>query len=186
MSQAQVDGNITKSTVADKPGTTTPTQRRRIPMSTPRRKLEVVQEIPGFHLHWFRDDKVAQAMDAGYVKVQRHEVSLNINNPGQKPGSNGNTDLGDAVSIVGGKTDDGAPIGLTLMKIPEEYFNEDQKVLENHNIAKMQSIFENEMIVGKDGRLSKDATAYVKTALFNRPKRVAKIGRQSKPFSTSP
>lgn len=186
MSQQQVDGNVTKSTVADKPGTSpAPTQRRRTPMSTPRRKLEVMQEIPGHHMHWFRDDKIAQALDAGYTKVMRSEVSLNINNPGMKPGSDGNTALDSSVSIVGGKTDDGDPIGLTLMKIPEEYFLEDQKVLENHNIQKMQSIFENEMIVGKDGRMSKDATAYVKTALFNRPKRVAKLGRRPSPFSTS-
>lgn len=185
MSQQQVDGNVTKSTVADKPGAAPVAQaRRRIPMSTPRRKLEIMQEIPGYHMHWFRDDKVAQALDAGYIRVQRNEVSLNVNNPGAKPGSDGNTALDSNVSIVGGKTDDGDPIGLTLMKIQEEYFLEDQKVLEQHNIQKMQSIFENEMILSKDGRMAKDATAYVKTALFNRPKRVAKIGRKPSQFST--
>lgn len=184
MSQQQIDGNVTKSTPADK-ASEAPSPRRRIPMSTPRRKLEVVREIPGYHMHWFRDDKVAQALDAGYERVHRSEVSLNITNPGQKPGSDGNTSLDSNVTLVGGKTDDGEPIGLTLMKISEAYFAEDQKVLEQHNIQKMQSIFENEMILGKDGRMAKDATAYVKTALFNRPKRVAKIGRRPSPFSTS-
>lgn len=181
MSQQQVDGNVTKSTVADKQGTVPP--RVRASMSSSRRRLEVTKEIEGYHLHWFRDDKLQQALDAGYEKVQRHEVSLNVNNPGAKPGSDGNTALGNEVSIVGGQTEEGQPIGLTLMKIKNEYYEEDQKVLERFNTSKLQSIFENEMIIGPDGP-KKSATAYVGTALFNRPKRVAKMGRKPGQFST--
>ena len=177
MSQQQIDGNVTKSTPADKPGTA-PQTRRRIPMSVPRRKLEVVQEIPGFHLHWFRDDKIQQALDAGYMFVQRHEIQLNPSNPGLRPDQDGNTELGDVVALTGGLTEEGKGIGLHLMKIPEEFFLEDQKELEKHNIQRMQDIFENELIVGRDGRMKADATTYVKTALFNRPKRVARPGRR--------
>lgn len=178
MSQQQIDGNVTKSTPADKRGTA-PRTRQRIPMSVPRRKLEVVHEIPGYHLHWFRDDKIQQALDAGYEPVRRGEIQLNPSNPGLKPDQDGNTELGDTVSLTGGQTEEGKGIGLTLMKIPEEFFLEDQKELERHNIKLMQDIFENELIVGKDGRMKSDATTYVKTALFNRPKRVARPGRKA-------
>lgn len=183
MSVEQPDGEITKSTPADKPGTT-PARRKRIPMSTARRKLEVTQEIPGTHLHFFRDDKIMQALDAGYRYILRHEVSLNINNPGSLPDSDGNTALDSHVSVVGGTTEQGVPIGLTLMGIPQEFFDEDQKILEDQNIRRMRDIFMNEMIVGKDGRMHQDATAYVKTALFNRPTR--KGGPQARrTFSTN-
>lgn len=183
MSVEQPDGSLTPSGIADPKGTVPKTRKKRIPMSVARRKLEVTQEIPGWHLHFFRDDKLAQALDAGYEYCSRREVSLNINNPGSLPHQDGNTALDSHVSLVGGKDDDGKPIGLTLMKIENEYFEEDQKLLEDQNINRMRDIFMNEMIVGKDGRLSKDATAYVKTAVFNRP--IRKAGPQARrTFST--
>ena len=169
MSVQQPDGTITKSTPADAPGTVPKGRKKRVPMTLARRKLEVVKEIPGWHLHFFRDDKISQALDAGYEYVKRNEVTLNLNNPASLPHQDGNTALDSNVSIVGGKDDDGKPIGLTLMKIENEYFEEDQKLLEDQNLRVMRDIFMNEMIVGTDGRMSKDATAYVKTALFNRP-----------------
>ena len=183
MSVQQFDGTVTKSTPADPAGTVPKQRKKRIPMSVARRKLEVVQEIPGFHLHFFRDDKVQQALDAGYEFVNRREVTLNVNNPGSLPHQDGNTALDSHVSVVGGHSEKGDPIGLTLMKIETAYYEEDQKLLEDQNINRMRDIFVNEMIVGKDGRMSKDATAYVKTAVFNRP--IRKAGPQARrTFST--
>lgn len=172
MSTKNIDtGEVTASNAADARGVV---PRRRVPMSTARRKLEVVQEIAGYHMHWFRDDNVEQALQAGYQFVDRGEISLNNHNPG---GGSGNTALDSRVSIVGGTSEHGQPTRLTLMKIEQSYFDEDQAALEKVTVDRIKGIFNKEQILTKDGRMRTDANVYVKTAVFNRPIRKARIGR---------
>jgi hypothetical protein len=58
------------------------------------------------------------------------------------------------------------------MQIKEEWWTEDQKVLENRNASVMSAIFKNEQIAGSEKVPPEDqGTRYVKTALFNRPTR---------------
>lgn len=110
-------------------------ERKRIPMSVPVRKLEIA-DIPGYHLHWFRDEagRIAQAQRAGYEFVTPEEAHVNSTALGSVGAASGNTDLGSQVSIVGGGVhENGQPVRMILMKLKEEYWKADQAVLEERN-----------------------------------------------------
>lgn len=159
------------------------TRPPRVPMSSVRRKLEV-RPIPGYHMHWFKEENIPGAMDAYYEFVKRGEVSLNPTSFGSDVAADGNSDMGTNVSIVAGTTDHGVPIRLTLMKLRQEYFNEDQQDLETRNSRILQAIFGDEAMFGRDGQLkAKDPLTYVnkeRTGLFNRPTRKAQIGKRGR------
>ena len=127
---------------ANRPGKTTE-ERKRIPMSVPVQKLEV-PEIPGYHLHWFRGDaaRIQRAMDGGYERVLDHEIMLNNVSLGGNSGVSGNTDMGSGVSVIAGKELDhtGQPIRMVLMKIKQEWYEEDQKLVEQRNDQVADSI----------------------------------------------
>ena len=108
------------------------TERTRVPMSVPVAHL-AVQEIPGYHLHWFNGtpQRIQRALQGGYEFVEQGEVQVNNRTLGSDAATDGNTDLGSRVSIVAG-TDiglDGQPVRLYLMKIKEEWWQADQKAL---------------------------------------------------------
>ncbi len=110
-------------------------ERKRIPMSLPVQKLQV-PDIPGFHLHWMRGDqaRIQQAQQAGYEFVRPEEIHVNNVGIGNNSVTSGNTDLGSLVSIVGGGIgDDNQPVRLVLMKIKEEWWQEDQEVAQKRN-----------------------------------------------------
>ena len=111
-----------------------PAARKRIPMSTPVRKLEV-PEIEGFHLHWFTGNaqRVRQAQNAGYEFVLRAEVEMNSFGLGSSTAADASTDLGSRVSIVSGSDEKGQPEELILMKIPLAWHEEDQALLAKRN-----------------------------------------------------
>lgn len=118
-------------------------ERKRIPMSVPIQKLEV-PAIPGYHLHWFRGDasRIQRAMDGGYERVLSNEVSLNNVSLGGNSALSGSTDMGSGVSTVAGKElgPDGQPIRMVLMKIKQEWYEEDQKLVEQRNDQVADSI----------------------------------------------
>ena len=94
----------------------------RIPMSLPTMRLQV-PEIPGYHLHWMRDDpgRLDQALRAGYVFVEHDEVMLNRVGLANGGMDSGTSDLGSRVSIATGDHH------LFLMKLPQEFWEDDQK-----------------------------------------------------------
>ncbi len=148
--------------------------RKRIPMSVPQRKLEV-SEIPGFHTHWFRDDNIARALQAGYEFVDEKEVTLNQMGVGSSRDVSGNADMGSRVRVVSGTAADGGVEHLTLMKIRQEFWDEDRKEIEARNASVMSAIFRDEQILGSEKVSPEDqGSRYVKTALFNRPTRKGK------------
>lgn len=114
----------------------TKAERKRIPMSTPVSKL-AVPDVPGYHLHWFSSaaDRIARALDAGYEFVDNTEVKPNAVDLGQDSAVSGNTDMGSRVSVVAGKQVDaeGQAIRLVLMKIKQEWWEADQKLVEQRN-----------------------------------------------------
>jgi hypothetical protein len=116
------------------PASTAKKERRRIPMSTPVQKLEV-QDIPGYHLHWFANSpgRLKRAQDAGYEFVNESEVTLNPSGLGSDSVISGNTDMGSQVSVIAGKQlgSDGQPERLILMKIKQEWYDEDQVAVED-------------------------------------------------------
>ena len=111
-------------------------ERKRIPMSVPVQKLEA-PDIPGFHLHWFNGtpERLQRAIDGGYEFVDSKELKINSVSLGSVSTASGNTDMGSRVSVVSGTEvgRDGQPLRLILMKIKQEWWEEDQKLIENRN-----------------------------------------------------
>ena len=133
-----------------------PAQRKRIPLSVPQLRLEV-PPIPGHSLYWFLEKNTLRALQGGYEFVDQKEVSLNARNVASLQG---NTDMGSRVSVVAGTGADGQPESLFLMKIKQEWFNDDQALLADRNHQIQNAI--------KHGSLNDDekSTRYVKTAKF--------------------
>lgn len=111
-------------------------ERKRIPMSVPVQKLEA-PEIPGYHLHWFNGtpSRIQRALDGGYEFVDSREISLNNVSLGGNSATSGSTDMGSRVSVVAGKEigADNQPIRMVLMKIKQEWYLEDQKLVDERN-----------------------------------------------------
>lgn len=107
--------------------------RKRVPMSVPQPKLSV-PDVPGYHLHWMlgTPDRLEQAKRAGYSFVAPEEVDVANVGLGSGPDGNGSTDLGSLVTHVagGGAASNGQATRLVLMKIPLQFWEEDQKLLE--------------------------------------------------------
>jgi len=108
--------------------------KSRIPMSIPQQKL-AVPEIPGFHLHWMAGNpaRISQALRAGYKFVDNDEVDLTVTGLADDASKTGNSDLGSRVSVGSGLDERGEENRLYLMKIEEEFWQEDQKALEARN-----------------------------------------------------
>lgn len=108
--------------------------KTRIPMSLPIQKL-AVPDIPGFHLHWMAGNpaRISQALKAGYKFVENDEVDLNVAGLADDASKTGNSDLGSRVSVGSGLDERGDESRLYLMKIEEEFWQEDQKLLEARN-----------------------------------------------------
>lgn len=135
--------------------------RKRIPMSVPVRKMEV-EEIPGFHLYWFVESNVPRAIAAGYEFVKANEVPLHQRNPANPAENSGNNDLGTNISMLAGKDEGGRPIMQILMKIRLEWYQEDQKALQEINAKKLSGIFRGEEIMGgESASVSDQGLAYV-------------------------
>lgn len=111
-------------------------ERTRIPMSLPQQKLSV-PDIPGYHLHWMNGNpaRIQAALQAGYEFVDQDEVTVNNLGLADDAGSSGSTDMGSRVSVLAGSGVDttGQAERLYLMKIKQEWWEEDQRVLEDRN-----------------------------------------------------
>jgi hypothetical protein len=141
-------------------------ERKRIPMSIPKAKLSV-PEIPGYHLHWINDyaGRVAQAIQGGYDFVDESEGLVNSFSLGTASDLSGNSDLGTRVSVVVGKNEDGSPLRAYLMKIKEEWFQEDQAVGQERVNAVDQQIRRGQVGADKEGAADR-VQRYVRTADF--------------------
>jgi hypothetical protein len=144
------------------PATDVPAARKRIPMSVPQARLST-SPIVGYRQYWFLEKNIARAKQAGYEFVNEPNVAMDSQ-------ISGNSDLGTNVSVIGGEGSDGKPERLILMKIKEEWFEEDQKALVARNIMVLQGIFKDQKIDhGPTANAEDQGQAYVKRALLNRP-----------------
>lgn len=111
-------------------------ERKRIPMSVPVQRLEA-PDIPGYHLHWFigTQDRLQRALDGGYEFVDEREMKINSVGLGGDSTISGNTDMGSRVSVTSGTEigKDGQAVRLILMKIKQEWYEEDQKLVDSRN-----------------------------------------------------
>lgn len=133
---------------------------KRIPMSVPQQKLQV-PDIPGYHLHWMLGtrERIAQAQRAGYTFVQSDEVNVAPVGIGSGPEqASGGTDMGSLVSHVagGGANEQGQPTRLILMKIPEQFWQEDQKLLEQQSDRLAQALQSGQMSAAEAGETAQD------------------------------
>ena len=108
------------------------TAATRIPMSLPVLQLSV-PEIPGYYLHWFLTKNIPRALAAGYEYVDESEALLNNRGVADDAEKSGSSDLGSRVSVIGGVDEQNNPERLYLMKIREEWHDEDVRKLGERN-----------------------------------------------------
>jgi len=110
------------------------TERTRIPMSIPNQHL-AVPDIPGFHTHWFLSKNVHRALRAGYEYVNPEEVELVAYGLADDLAGGGSSDLGTRISHIASSQVDntGQPERLYLMKLRQEWWDDDQKLIEKAN-----------------------------------------------------
>lgn len=92
-------------------------------------KLSIEGSIPGYHMHIFNDDpgRIQNAIDNGYEFVTPEEVETGTNVVSN------NTDVGDKVRFLVGTDGIGEPKYGYLMKIKQEWYDEDQAALQRRN-----------------------------------------------------
>lgn len=107
-----------------------PVRRNRGAFNGTRGKLQVGKQIQGYHLYFFNDEpgRIQAALDAGWEFVSPEEVGYASSNV-----TNRNVDLGGRVSVVGSKNDMGQPVQQVLLKIKQEWWEEDQADIQRRN-----------------------------------------------------
>jgi hypothetical protein len=105
-------------------------ERRRNVFNGTEGKLTITHQIEGYHLHIFNDSpgRVQQALDGGYVFVTPDEIGGVKENVVSR-----NTDLGDKVRFLVGRDETGEALYAYLMKIRQEWFDEDQNIMQEKN-----------------------------------------------------
>ncbi len=140
------------------------TERVRVPMSVARQKLSA-PEIPGYHLHWMKGtpDRLQQAYQGGYEFVDMKETSLGNFSLGGDAAHDGNTDMGSRVSVLAGDDvgADGQPIRLYLMKIKEEWHQEDLAQQGEHSEKIRATLMAGKMGAEQDKSSGDTAARYV-------------------------
>ena len=129
--------------VSNKPERT----RQRGAFNGTRGKLQVGNTIPGYHLYIFNDTpgRITAASENGYEFVAPNEVGGLTANVVSR-----NTDLGDKVRFLVG-SNDGEPTYAYLMKIKQDWWDEDQKDLQKKNDQTDAAI--------RAGKLTKEGTS---------------------------
>jgi hypothetical protein len=140
-----------------------PVRAKRASFNGTEGKLRIGKEIEGYHLHIFNDTpgRIQQALDVGYEFVTPDEVGGVANNVVSR-----NTDLGDKIRFLVGTGDKSEPMYAYLMKIRQEFYEEDQNALQAKNDLIDEAI--------RGGRLTGEGHS---TDGFYRPKEGIKISR---------
>lgn len=105
-------------------------ERRRNAFNGTQAKLTVNNQIPGYHLHIFNDEpgRIQTAIDSGWEFVRPEEVG----GVGERVTSV-NTDLGEKVRYLVGANEKGDGLYAYLLKLKEEWWEQDQAELQNKN-----------------------------------------------------
>jgi hypothetical protein len=113
-----------------------PVRRTRGVFNGTQGKLRVPEEArkrlaeAGWHLHIFNDDpgRIEEALTAGYEFVTQDEIGSNVTSVVSR-----NNTVGDKVAYLAGTTEKGEGLTAYLMKIRQEYYEEDQLQLHKRN-----------------------------------------------------
>lgn len=127
---AQVRENVTRETGDGQ-------RRKRGVFNGTQSKLAVNKTIPGYHLHWLNDTatRIQNAVDNGYEFVTPEEVGGTSVNVVER-----NSDLGSRVRQYVGVSESGDAIYAYLMKIKQEWYDEDQADIQERNDLVDQAI----------------------------------------------
>jgi len=106
------------------------TRKKRNVFNGTEAKISVQSQIPGYHLHVFTDagGRIQAAMDSGYEFVSPDEVGGVSENVVSRNG-----DLGERIRFLVNPRAEGTEQYGYLMKIRQEWFEEDQAELQNKN-----------------------------------------------------
>jgi hypothetical protein len=96
-------------------------KRERTPFNGERKRLSVRNQEDGFHYHWFNDtqDRIQRALAAGYEYVDKKDA-----------GQIGDPDVGNKPDGLDSRVSKRISEKLTcfLMRIPQEFYDSDQKL----------------------------------------------------------
>ena len=121
-------------------------RQRRSSIGSPKLTLAVQNDIPGYHLCWMNDDgNVENAVNSGYEFVTRGETELVY---GVTPL---NVDLADKIKQKVGTNEAGHPLYAYLMKIKQEWHEEDMAELAQEN-KRIEEAIAGGNINGADGQ----------------------------------
>ena len=111
-------------------------------------KLNVAHLIDGYHIHILNDTpgRISQALENGYEFVSPEEVGGATNSNV----TDRNTDLGEKVRFLVGHDEKGNSLFAYLMKIPQEWYDEDQQAIQERS-DKIDNAIRKGKIVG-DGQ----------------------------------
>lgn len=128
-----------------------PTRKRRGVFNGLRQKLQVFGGIPGYHLCYINDvpGNIMQAKDGGYEFVSSKEVEF-----GNDSVVSRNATEGTGVKVLVGTNEDNSPMFAYLMKIRNEFYEEDQADIQAYSDKINEQIRGGniEGSVGRDGR----------------------------------
>jgi hypothetical protein len=110
--------------------TPAPVRKRRGTFNGTEGKLTVHGSIPGYHLHVFTDNesRIQNALDNGYEFVRPSEIEGVSENVVSRNG-----DLGDRIRFLVNPRAEGSQQYGYLMKIRQEWYEEDQAALQTKN-----------------------------------------------------
>lgn len=110
-----------KMTTVNTPEVQTKVRNKRKPFGIKVSRLAISKQQEGFHYRWVNDEpgRLSQAIDGGYDFVVPSEV-------GREPREDNKT------REYAGLKADGGPMFTYLMKIPQEYYEEDQESAQEH------------------------------------------------------
>ena len=91
-------------------------RNKRVPFGVARTKLAIEQTLEGYHMHWVNDTpgRIGQAMAGDYTFVDPKEINLDSTRDNK-------------VTVLVGTQEDGSPMNAYLMKIPLEFYYDDQE-----------------------------------------------------------
>jgi hypothetical protein len=106
------------------------TRKRRSVFNGTESKISVNHQIPGYHLYVFTDtgSRIQQALDSGYEFVRPDEVGGVSENVVSRNG-----DLGERIRFLVNPRLEGSEQYGYLMKIRQEWYEEDQAALQSKN-----------------------------------------------------
>jgi hypothetical protein len=128
----------------------------RLSLNAPQLNLSVPQ-IEGYHLHWFLETNVPLAIRGWYEFVNPGEVNIPDKNIGGRPNTESEDLGGNRVTQINkGPGADGRPIQFVLMKIRQEWYHDEQRILAERNYSILVQIFRHKLPIRAEGEKQTD------------------------------